>query len=94
MCVCVKSIQLVSVNIYPPKDCVLLVCVCFLIISWRNVAVLFILNLVMCCFFVIVPLFAVEHESQERKAHRVDVRTLQHSCILPLQVSGAFCVSL
>lgn len=39
------------------------------------------------------PVSAVEHASEERKAHRVDVRTLQHSCILPLQISGAVCVS-
>lgn len=37
--------------------------------------------------------FAVEHTSKKRETNRADVWALQHSCLLPLQISCAVCVS-
>lgn len=38
-------------------------------------------------------LSTVEHKSETGKTHRADVWALQHSCLLPLQIRCAVCVS-
>lgn len=49
---------------------------------------------VICCKWAnFCSVFAVEHTSKERETNRADVWALQHSCLLPLQVSRALCVS-
>lgn len=58
--------------------------------SWRNVVAVFFADRNVLCS---VPVSAVEHASEERETHRADVRTLQHSRLLSLQIGGAICVS-
>lgn len=60
--------------------------------SWRNVVVVFFADRNVL-YSVLGPVSAVEHASEERETHRADVRTLQHSCLLSLQIGGAICVS-
>lgn len=60
--------------------------------SWRNVVVVYFADRNVL-YSVFGPLSAVEHTSEERETHRADVRTLQHSRLLSLQIGGAICVS-
>lgn len=53
----------------------------------------YLMGLVVCVTAIFCSVSAVEHASKTRETDRDDVWTLQHSCLLPLQIGRTICVS-
>ena len=51
------------------------------------------MGLVLCIRAIFCSVSAVEYASKTRETDRDDVWTLQHSCLLPLQIGRTICVS-